>query len=308
MAGISDLLTVSKITGGAGPGAAAGAIGKINTTAGSIFNAVAGTSAVINSVKSLFGGGEEYQSSGNVSSINQLRSYLTKTDILSNNLFYVRFGGLGDIARDLSLLCHSASLPGVGFGTTEVRRHGFGVAEKVPTIPLFTDTTLSFIGDGKGDVRNFFVKWMNNIIRFNEHASMPFGAKGMTGPFEVSYKSQYTCQIEIVVVNRTNQEIFVVTLNDAYPIALGDQSLSWHDNDSLMSIPVTFTYYNWTAQVIEVPSGGDISNNPSLINQLVKVGTAVQTLATIKKPRSIGDIVNVTKNASLAVSGLKGFF
>lgn len=315
MAGISDVLNVNKIVGGsAGPGTAAGAIGKINVGAGTVFNAVGAGAAVVDSVKSIFGIETEKTPGQNPSAINNLRSYLTKNDILSNNLFYVSFAppkmyassGL-QIARDLSLLCHQANLPGVSLGTSDVRRYGVGVTEKKPTFPIFTDLSLSFIGDGKGAVRNFFYNWMNNIVRFSDHGGGP--VKGMYSPFEVAYKEDYMIRMEIVVLDRHNRKIFVTEVNEAYPIALGDQSLSWHDNDSLMSVPVTFTYYNWKSRTIDVGSvvaGQEPSL--SLLGKLVKVGTALQTLSTIKSPRSIGDIVNVTKNTASAVNGIKGLF
>lgn len=314
MAGVSDLLTISKITGGAGPGQAAGAIGKINSTAGTIFNAVGAGAAVIDSVKSIFGMETPKAFGNNPSAINNLRSYLSKNDVLSNNLFYVSFTppkfyattGL-QFSQDLSLLCHTASLPGVSFGTSDVRRYGVGVTEKKPTFPIFTDVSLSFIGDGKGAVRNFFYNWMNNIIKFSEHGGGPL--KGRYSPFEVAYKDDYAVRMEIVVVDRYNRKIFVTQIDEAYPIALGDQSLSWHDNDSLMSVPVTFTYYNWKSQSIDVNSiiAGQ-EPTAGLLGSLVKIGTAIQTLATIKSPRSIGDIVNVTKNTTSVINGIRGIF
>ncbi len=313
MAGVSDLLTVSKLVGGAGPGQAAGAIGKINTAVGTAFNAVGAGSAVIDSVRSLFGGDAAPERGNNRSAINNIRSYLSKNDILSNNLFYVEIsipkiltGTHDKMARDLPLLCHSAALPGVSFATSEVRRYGVGITEKRPTFPIFTDTTLTFIGDGKGEVRNFFYNWMTNIIKFDTPgATGPVGSR--MSPFEIDYKENYQCQITIVVLNRSNQQIFKVTLTDAFPIALGDQTLSWHDNDSMMSIPVTFTYYNWKCETLDVAGiNAGITPSANLLSSLVKIGTAVQTLASIKTPRSIGDIVNVSKNAALVINGIRG--
>lgn len=314
MAGVSDLLTVSKIAGGAGPGQAAGAIGKINSTAGTIFNYVGAGASVIDSVKSIFGIEKEQQFGQNPSAINNLRSYISKNDVLSNNLFYVSFtppkfyatSGL-QFSKDLSLLCHNASLPGVSFGTSDVRRYGVGVTEKKPTFPIFTDLSLTFIGDGRGAVRNFFYNWMDNTIKFSQHGGGP--VLQTYSPFEVAYKDDYAVRMEIIVLDRHNRKIFVTEINEAFPIALGDQSLSWNDNDSLMSVPVTFTYYNWKSQSIDVSSiiAGE-QPSTSLLGSLVKIGTAIQTLATIKKPNSIGDIVNITRNTTSAFNGIRGLF
>lgn len=289
-------------------------IRNFNTGIGTVYNGVGAAASVIDSVKSIFGGESNVQRGENVSAINNLRSYLTKNDVLSNNLFYVQFtppriyatSGL-QISKDLSLLCHQASLPGVSFGTSDIRRYGVGVTEKKPTFPIFTDLSLSFIGDGRGAVRNYFYNWMNNIVRFTDHAGG--AANGQMAPFEVRYKEDYMVRMNIVVVDRYNRNILVTEINEAYPIALGDQSLSWYDNDSLMSVPVTFTYYNWKSQTIDVGSVLAGQNpSPNLLQKLLKVGTAIQTLSTIKSPRSIGDIVNVTKNAASSINGIKGLF
>ncbi len=287
-------------------------IGNFNTKVGTIFNQVSAASSVIKSVESIFGLGSGTVDNANLSAIGRLKSYVSKNDVLSNNLFYVRFGvpswAAGtqsgrQVTTDLSLLCFSASLPGVAFATSEHRRYGMGVTEKMPTFPIFTDLSLTFIGDGQGTVRNFFNAWMNNVIYYDDHGTP--STLNSTQPYEVGYKSDYSVPIEIVVVDRYNREIFVTRIHQAFPVALGDQSLNWNDNDSLMTVPVTFTYQNWSTEIIKIPNN-DFSSNLGLIGSLVKIGTAVQTLASIKKPHSIGDIVNVTRNASSSINGLKG--
>ena len=291
-------------------------IRNFNTGIGTIYNGVGAGASVIDSVKSIFGGQVTPPVGQNISAINNLRSYLTKNDVMSNNLFYVQFtppkiyeSSGTQISKDLSLLCHQASLPGVSFGTSDIRRYGIGVTEKKPTFPIFTDLSLSFIGDGRGEVRNYFYNWMNNIVRFTELAGGAAPGAGAMAPFEVRYKEEYVVRLNIVMVDRYNRNIFVTEINEAYPISLGDQSLSWHDSDSLMTIPVTFTYYNWKAQTINVaPIVAGEEPSASLLQKLLKVGTAIQTLASIKSPRSIGDVVNVTKNAASSINGLKGLF
>lgn len=287
----------------------------INTAVGTVFNYASAGASIFNSVQSLFGAVPDVGPQ-NRSSINQLRSQLTKTDILSTNLFYVSFAGLSAPAsQTMSLLCHQTSLPGVSFGTSETRRYGYGPVEKKPTFPIFTDLSMTFIGDGRGVVHKMFYNWMNTMVRFDSPTAAAWGPAA-TGsafnstslPYEVSYKDNYSTTITITAVDRSNQEIIIIDLLEAYPIALGDISMSWSDTDSLMNIPVTFTFMNWKYQRIDISEimRGDMSE--SLLNKLIKAGTAIQTLSTISRPRSIGDIVNVTNLGALAVNGLKGLF
>lgn len=283
----------------------------LNTGIGTVFNAVGAATAISNSVKSLFGGPAVPPPGPNsVSSINNLKSKLSKLDILSNNLFYVQFVsppmmGPSAFDKDLSLLCYQAQLPGVSFASSEVRRYGMGPSVKSPTLPQFTDMSLTFVGDGQGIVRNYFLDWMNRMVFFTEGGGGPL--INNNAPFEIEYKAQYATRINIVSVDRYNRAILVTELHDAFPIALGDQQLSWQDMDSLMSVNVTMTYRNWRTQTLDVGSIADgAPPAPSLLGNLVKVSTALQTLATIRMPTSIGDIVNVTRSTTSAISAIKG--
>lgn len=287
----------------------------INTAVGSAFNYASAGASVFNSVRSLFGVTPE-AGPQNISSINRLRSELTKTDIMSTNLFYVTISGLSSSAsQTLSLLCHQTSLPGVSFGSSETRRYGYGPVEKKPTFPIFTDLSMTFIGDGRGAVHKMFYNWMNTMVRFDSPTAAAWGPAA-TGsmfnstslPYEVAYKDNYSTTITITAVDRANQEIIVIDLLEAYPFAMGDISLSWSDTDSLMNIPVTFTFINWKYQRIDVSEILRGGGSEGLFNKLVKVGTAIQTLSTISKPKSIGDIVNVTNMGTMAINGLKGMF
>lgn len=288
----------------------------INTYLGTGFNYVGAGASIFNSVRSIFGGDAANEGPNNKSSINQLRSQLTKTDILSTNLFYVTVSGLSTQAsQTMSLLCHQTNLPGVSFGTSETRRYGYGPTEKKPTFPIFTDLSMTFIGDGRGVVHKMFYNWMNTMVRFDSPTAAAWGP-AMYGsplnntslPYEVAYKDNYSTTITITAIDRSSQEIIIVDLLEAYPIALGDISLSWADTDSLMNIPVTFTFMNWKYQRINVSEilRGQMSD--SLFGKLIKFGTAVQTLSTISRPNSIGDVVNVTNLGSMAINGLKGVF
>jgi hypothetical protein len=44
------------------------------------------------------------------------------------------------------------------------------------------------------------------------------------------------------------------------------------------------------------------------LQKLLKVGTAVQTLASLRAPTGIADIINVVSNAKIAVGGLSDVF
>lgn len=208
-------------------------------------------------------------------------------------------------SREIPFLCESASLPGVSLATSEVRRYGSGVIEKKPYAPIFTDQAFTFYGDNTGAVHKFFYSWLNGIVKYDERIPVGRMGKNNAFPFEVEYKTEYAVDITITCINEADQTISEVVLQDAYPIFLGDVSLSWSENDSFVKFPVTFTYYNWKLTTMNVNAAiRSPQNNLSTIQRLVKAGTAIQTLATLRRPSGVADIVNVIGNSRIALGGL----
>ena len=206
------------------------------------------------------------------------------------------------VSQDLEFLTESCSLPGVSLGTTDIRRHGIGPTEKKPYGPIFTDQSITFLGDGRGSVHKFFYQWLNGIVKFDRPIyTNSLGFNG-AGAFEVDYKEQYASTITITTYDELHREIIIVQLYEAFPIFMGDIALNWNDVDSIMRIPVTFTYLNWertniNVNLVDRPN----SENLTLLQKLIKAGNAIQTLASIRKPRNVADVINAVNNAQIAV-------
>jgi len=279
-------------------------------------NAIADLPGVPNGIKtaigSLFGTGGGVPTGQNRRDLNNFLGTVSKLRGFSRPAyFYVEIApplmmrGDSDSARSLSLLCESANLPGVSLATSDIRRYGYGPIEKKPYAPIFVDTTLTFFADASGLVQKFFYKWMNGIVKFDE---MPYGPLGQVGanqlaPFEVNYKEQYSTDILVTTVDESNNDIITVRFTEAFPFFMGDISLGWGDTDSISRLPVTFTYFNWKIENININQLAG-TQAPGLIQNLLKVGTAIQTLASIKKPNNVADVLNVVNNAKIAIGGL----
>lgn len=214
-----------------------------------------------------------------------------------------------DQAREIGLLCEACSLPGVSLNTSEIRRYGIGVQEKRPYLPTFTDQSFSFIGDNTGKIHRFFYLWMNSIVRYNAYPTQA-GSKFIgLEPFEVEYDKNttgipnYKVDIIITTVDETNRVINELQLFNAYPIFLGDVQLNWSETDSFVRFPVTFTFSHWRLEKIDV---SDVLKTqkaePTLLDRLIKGATALQVLASLKKPTGVGDIINVVNNAKIITS------
>jgi hypothetical protein len=265
-----------------------------------------------NAIGSLFGTGRGLAPSQNRRDLNNFLGTASKLKGFARpSQFYIEIAppymmrADGEDARTLAFLCESANLPGVSFATSEIRRYGYGPVERKPYAPIFVDTTMTFLTDASGLVQKFFYKWMNGIIKFDEPV---YGAVGQAGdfqlnPFEVNYKDQYMTDILVTTVDEANNDIINVRFKEAYPIFMGDVNLGWADTDSISRLPITFTFFNWKIERININQIQE-RRSPGALQSLLKVGTAVQTLAALRKPNNVADVINVVNNAKIAIGGL----
>ena len=233
--------------------------------------------------------------------------------------------------RALSFFCHSTTLPGLSLDSSATRRYGIGPNIKSPISVSYPDLNLMFYGDNEGNINSFFRHWMNTIVMNNftgpvnsdsiedKSADTFYADKtvvktpGTTNffkaPYQFEYKSQYGMTVEISLFDPDSRRFETRTFLDCYPIAIGDVNLSWANVDDFMRIPVTLTYsrYFTSTEKYPAPKAGE-AGNLTLLQKLIKVGTVAQTLSTVKKPRSVADMINLTNNASIAGGGLKGLF
>lgn len=247
--------------------------------------------------------------------ISKLKETLSKVNVQKTNLFTVtiknsnRFiKGARFDEKDLVLLCHDATLPGVGlFTTNDYKRFGVGFQEQVPYGAAFNEIFLRFIGDGQGHVLNFFETWMNKIVAFsNAHdlsASQPTtSAATLWEPGEVAYKKEFQTEIVIETYNTAGGTIDKYTLYKAFPVALRDAELSWatESQNSLMSVISQFSFLNWKSERFDTANMIG-ANLPGLnfIQSLLKLGSIYSTFSAIGVPNSIADVIQTYNNVNI---------
>lgn len=215
--------------------------------------------------------------------------------------------GLGNLTRSpgsghtfLTYRTDSFATPGIGLNTTDIRRYGYGPTEKKPSGVTYQDVTFNYILDASYNQHSFFYNWLNMIVSHSVGpASSDQNFKGM-GSYEVGYKEKYASTIEIYSFddrfdNAVTDGRNIVMLHQAYPISIGDIQYNWAGVDSLIRLPVTFTYQYWNMFAADIkPELSPVSNQQTgLFGNLLKVGTALQALSTIRNPRNIQDVVNL---------------
>jgi len=211
----------------------------------------------------------------------------------------------------VTLRAERVNQPGVQLMTSSVRRHGVGPLEKKPFSAGFNDVSISFIGDARGVIHQFFYVWMNSIIGFGNMPHAGAGVDSFYGkPFELSYRDSYKTTIDIVTYDEIQKKIGVIKLYNAYPISLGEIQRDWSNINDLVRIPITFTYSHWAydgsleMQLREPNQQTLASQNVSLFDNIMRGASVLQTISAVKSPRNVNDVLNVVNTGSTLLKTL----
>lgn len=245
-------------------------------------------------VKSLFGGNNNSLQAGKM---NKFMSEIRSAGVARTNLFEVVITppqimvGSAQSAQKISLYAEGAALPGRTLQTQEFSRYGYGPHEKFPYSMQYNDFTVQFIGDGRGEIYKFFYNWMQNIVK----GDAPITPDGVS--YEVSFREEYCVPIDVYVFNEQGDTVLQSTITNAFPVQMPDVNLSWSDS-SMMQFSVTFAYT--VAQLNGADSAFVGKNGPSTelstLQKLLKVGTAAQAIAAIRRPTSVQDALSSVTN------------
>lgn len=198
----------------------------------------------------------------NISSLGILKSSGVLIRIYPTNAFGLnQFGSVfNPVYNAIEFSGEATKIPGVSLATTEIRRHGYGVIEKKPYVPIFTDIDVAFRSDRDGNIYKFFQTWMKMIINFDGRASINSvtGIMPQQGLYEISYKDNYMSTIVLHIKESRGGEPLTVVLTEAYPIFLGEIPFAWASVNDYVKIPVRFTFKDWYLQNLEITNQNNL--------------------------------------------------
>lgn len=212
--------------------------------------------------------------------------------------------------KTVMLYTDSLSLPGASWMSSDgIRHYGYGPFEQRPYNVQFQDISLGYIIDGRAEMLKFFTAWMNSIVNFDRRKGMiSLNPRGVS-PYEVEYKKNYAVDLKIYVFDEATNKILVCVLMDAFPQSLDPVQMNWSSVDELARLNVTWKFTDWYIESYEfadIKSG--FSNGLNFFQSLEKGVTIAQTLATLTRPKTVGDVLNVVNNASIIKHGIINLF
>lgn len=209
--------------------------------------------------------------------IDQFRSVMARKGVARNNLYKLLITfppGLRAAARtlnmpssdedleDITLYCDSITLPGLSIATVDSRPYGYGPSELKAHTPIFQPISATFIVDAKGYTLSFFRNWMRGIVNYTSEGKAVWNSSvnGLK-TFESAYKSEYETTMELYAVsgttrssNSTELNLDIVSktvINRAFPIEVGAVQLNYGFNDQYLSLPVSFSYFDWYSENLD---------------------------------------------------------
>jgi hypothetical protein len=193
--------------------------------------------------------------------IAQFSSYINETGVLKTDKYLTRFTLPSAMARNINAFntirrlefwCESSKIPGVQLNLHDVRRYGYGITEKKPTNAVFSDIPFLFIGDGNGEIWEFFHQWISLVNNFDlrDGISGTTTATTTQSPMELAYKYEYAVDMDVIAFDETGQEKIHIKLRDAFPFAIAPIDLAWASRNEIMKIPVIFTFTDWYNELV----------------------------------------------------------
>ena len=136
------------------------------------------------------------------------------------------------------LFCDQAQLPGLSFGTNQIR--SYGEFKEVPYEKIYEAINLSFYVDAQMTVKSVFDAWTESI---QDVTSRDF-----------NWPDEYIAPtIKIVVENSQGDQAYMVTLYNCYPKSVGAIQLDYASKD-VMKLSVGITYQYAITQQLNYPS------------------------------------------------------
>lgn len=173
-----------------------------------------------------------------MSSIDELKSaFGSHRGAARSNRFLIRvsqgqLNGRYDMS-DLYMFCDSVNLPGRTIATNEFQNDRQVL--KTPYTFIDDEVTMTFNLTNDYFIRKLFEDWQNLIIQ--------------TESYSLAYKDQYAGEIEIIQLDESNQEVYGVKLEKAYPTNISAIQLANSSENSLSQMTVTVSYDKFSSDI-----------------------------------------------------------
>ena len=223
-------------------------------------------------------------------------------------------------ASDIMFFCDNVNIPGASIIPVDHKRFGIGPFDRRASNIIPAEISASFMLDGMGKNLDFLQQWVAGIVYMGDESgavnltvgeSRRAGSSEYHGFGELSYRDDYTTEMQIETYDSIGNKINTLTAHEVWPSQLGDVTLGWAQNDEVGRVTVNFQLQRWTtknyAAKIEESNSKVSDRVLSPMERLLRIGSAARSLkASWKNPDSVGDVVNIFSNAQTFLGSFGG--
>ena len=164
---------------------------------------------------------------------------------------YIRIAGVAPdyLTAQMAFRIEATELPGRSVQTIDDRYHG--VVRKIGYNAQYMEIGIGVICSEDLREKEFFDVWQDIIV--GTHRSGGLEAR-YDNQFNVGYYDDYICSVDIIQFNRQTQNpIYTIKLEEAYPLSVSPMAVSWSDSE-IHKLSVQFAYRYYTHNLTNVPT------------------------------------------------------
>jgi hypothetical protein len=129
----------------------------------------------------------------------------------------------------LSMRCINMSFPPRSLMTVETRHTG--VPYKLPYSAMYDEVSFTFVASEDLRERKFFEIWQETVMN--------------VGMNSLNFYNEYISTVEMYQLDKNNNIMYGVKLDEAYPINIGAVDYSYGSQNEFVSVTVSLAYRRW---------------------------------------------------------------
>lgn len=126
----------------------------------------------------------------------------------------------------VSIKCHTMTFPPRAFQTIEAKQNN--MTFKMPFAITYEPVTFTFYADKDMDTKQYFDVWQSAVMNYSNNT--------------MNFMNEYTSDIKLYILDDYGNDVYGVTLFQAYPMTTSMIEMSYANTNALLNHSVTFVY------------------------------------------------------------------
>ena len=197
--------------------------------------------------------------------------------------------------REFSMFCTNVSIPGVIINEVTADYVGQMAKSFPQNVTNPGPIVCTFMVDSEHHALTFFHNWIREVANFSKKNGA-FAEYGSKLPHEVGFKSNYSCDLGIKHYSTSGKffDFYEATCIKAFPTQVSPISLGWDDNDSFMTVDVSFSIEDiyFSGDKRASPGSGRGAGLLDILGDVAGFADTVRGVLKDGRPQNIQDAIN----------------